>query len=303
MRILIADDDFTSRTVLAGVLRKSGYEVQVTVNGAEAWQVLQQADAPRLVILDWIMPEMDGLEVIRLARGEQTERPPYIILLTTRGEKSDIIMGLDAGANDYLAKPFDSGELRARIEVGRRMVELQNALVESKEILAHQASHDLLTGLLNRRAIFERLGQELVRAGRSGDTLAIGMIDIDHFKQVNDRYGHQTGDDVLCGFVQLLKESFRSCDALGRIGGEEFLVIAPMSQENDGLAVFTRALGNVAGSEIATRTVPLAITMSIGLTIATWQDSVDKILETVDDALYQAKKEGRNRVVQRGSAV
>ncbi len=303
MRILIADDDFTSRTVLAGVLRKSGYEVVVTVNGAEAWQVLQQADAPRLVILDWIMPEMDGLEVIRLARGEQTERPPYIILLTTRGEKSDIIMGLDAGANDYLAKPFDSGELRARIEVGRRMVELQNALVESKEILAHQASHDLLTGLLNRRAIFERLGQELVRSGRSGDTLAVGMIDIDHFKQVNDRYGHQTGDDVLCGFVQLLKESFRSCDALGRIGGEEFLVIAPMSQENDGLAVFTRALGNVAGNEITTRTVPLAITMSIGLTIATWQDSVDKILETVDDALYQAKKEGRNRIVQRSGTV
>ena len=303
MRILIADDDFTSRTVLAGVLRKSGYEVVVTINGAEAWQVLQQADAPRLVILDWIMPEMDGLEVIRLARNEQTERPPYIILLTTRGEKSDIIMGLDAGANDYLAKPFDSGELRARIEVGRRMVELQNALVESKEILAHQASHDLLTGLLNRRAIFDRLGQELLRAGRSGDTLAIGMIDIDHFKQVNDRHGHQTGDDVLCGFVQLLKESFRSCDVLGRIGGEEFLVVAPMSQENDGLAVFTRALGNVAGNEIATRTGPIKITMSIGLTIATWQDSLDKILETVDDALYQAKKEGRNRIVQRTSAV
>ena len=303
MRILIADDDFTSRAVLEGVLRKSGYAVVVTVNGAEAWQVLQQADAPQLVILDWIMPEMDGLEVIRLARDQQTERPPYIILLTTRGEKSDIIMGLDAGANDYLAKPFESGELRARIEVGMRMVELQNALVESKEILAHQASHDLLTGLLNRRAIFDRLSQELVRAGRSGDTLAIGMIDIDHFKQVNDKYGHQTGDDVLCGFVRLLKESFRSCDALGRIGGEEFLVIAPMSQENDGLAVFTRALGNVAGNEIATRMGPLSITMSIGLTIATWQDSVDTILETVDDALYQAKEQGRNRIVQKDDAV
>ena len=303
MRILIADDDFTSRAVLEGVLRKSGYAVVVTVNGAEAWQVLQQADAPQLVILDWIMPEMDGLEVIRLARDQQTERPPYIILLTTRGEKSDIIMGLDAGANDYLAKPFDSGELRARIEVGMRMVELQNALVESKEILAHQASHDLLTGLLNRRAIFDRLSQELVRAGRSGDTLAIGMIDIDHFKQVNDKYGHQTGDDVLCGFVRLLKESFRSCDALGRIGGEEFLVIAPMSQENDGLAVFTRALGNGAGNEIATRMGPLSITMSIGLTIATWQDSVDTILETVDDALYQAKEQGRNRIVQKDDAV
>lgn len=128
MRILIAEDDFTSRTVLAGVLKKSGHEVLETLNGAEALHLLEQPGAPALVILDWMMPEMDGLDVVRRVRAMPSERPPYIIMLTTRGDKSDIIAGLDAGANDYLTKPFDAGELRARVEVGRRMVEMQEAL-------------------------------------------------------------------------------------------------------------------------------------------------------------------------------
>ena len=135
MRILIAEDDFTSRIMLAGVLRKSGYEVLETVNGAAVWDALQQPDAPRLVILDWIMPEMDGPDVVRRVRALQTDRPPHIILLTARGEKADIIAGLGAGANDYLAKPFDPGELRARVEVGQRMVEMQDALAAKIEEL------------------------------------------------------------------------------------------------------------------------------------------------------------------------
>jgi DNA-binding response OmpR family regulator len=135
MRILIAEDDFTSRTVLAAVLKKAGHEPTATVNGAEAWQALQQPDAPSLAILDWMMPEIDGLEVVRRVRGRPTNRPPHIILLTTKSEKDDIIAGLEAGANDYLAKPSDPGELRARIEVGRRMVELQAALADKIEEL------------------------------------------------------------------------------------------------------------------------------------------------------------------------
>jgi DNA-binding response OmpR family regulator len=135
MRILIAEDDFTSRTVLAGVLKKEGHEVMATINGAEAWQALQQPDAPLLAILDWMMPKMDGLEVVRRVRALQTDRPPYIIMLTTKGEKADIIAGLDAGANDYLSKPFDAGELRARVKVGRRMIEMQEALAAKVEEL------------------------------------------------------------------------------------------------------------------------------------------------------------------------
>ncbi|MBM4341671.1 MAG: response regulator transcription factor [Deltaproteobacteria bacterium] len=128
MRILIAEDDFTSRGMLAEVLKKAGHEPVETANGLEAWEALQQPDAPRLVILDWMMPEMDGLEVLRRVRAVETDRPPYILMLTSRTDKAEVIAGLDAGANDYLAKPFDVGELRARVEVGRRMVETQDAL-------------------------------------------------------------------------------------------------------------------------------------------------------------------------------
>ena len=135
MRILIAEDDFTSRTVLVGVLMKAGHEVTATVNGAEAWQALQQPDAPALAILDWMMPELDGPEVVRRVRARPTDQPPYLIMLTTKGEKADIIAGLQAGANDYLAKPFNPGELRARVEVGRRMVELQATLAAKLEEL------------------------------------------------------------------------------------------------------------------------------------------------------------------------
>jgi phosphoserine phosphatase RsbU/P len=135
MRILIAEDDFTSRTVLAGVLNKEGHEVTATVNGAEAWQALQQPDAPPLAILDWMMPEMNGLEVVCRVRALPTNRPPHLIMLTTKSDKDDIIAGLEAGANDYLAKPFHVGELRARIEVGRRMVEMQAALADKIEEL------------------------------------------------------------------------------------------------------------------------------------------------------------------------
>jgi sigma-B regulation protein RsbU (phosphoserine phosphatase) len=131
MRILIAEDDFTSRTVLSSVLKKSGHEVIETVNGAAAWNALQQPDAPRLVILDWMMPEMDGLDVLRRVRAQQTDQPPYIIMLTAKGGKADIIAGLDAGADDYLTKPFDAGELRARISVGRRMIEMQTKLEDA----------------------------------------------------------------------------------------------------------------------------------------------------------------------------
>jgi sigma-B regulation protein RsbU (phosphoserine phosphatase) len=144
MKILIAEDELTSRTVLTAVLKKQGHEVEATVNGVEAWQAMQQLDAPRLAILDWMMPEMDGLEVVRRVRTLQNDRQPYIIMLTAKGEKADIIAGLEAGANDYLAKPFDRGELLARVEVGRRMVEMQDTLADKLEEL-RQALNQIKT--------------------------------------------------------------------------------------------------------------------------------------------------------------
>ena len=303
MRILIADDDITSRTVLAGVLKKEGHHVEAMVNGAQAWRALQQPDAPELVILDWMMPEMDGPEVVRRVRAFETERPPYILMLTARGEKADIVAGLAVGANDYLAKPFDLGELRARIEVGRRMVEMQAALIASREALAHQATHDALTGLLNRRAILDRLNRELSRACRNCDSLAVGMCDIDHFKQINDKHGHQTGDDVLLGFAGILSGSLRPYDSVGRMGGEEFLVIAPIKARTDSVPLFSRLCSRIAESKIMTRSGTLSVTASVGVTSATGGREADQMLEAADAALYRAKQEGRNRVAHDGRCI
>jgi len=300
MRILIADDDFTSRTVLADVLKKEGHQVEATVNGAEAWQALGLPGAPALAILDWEMPEMDGPEVVRRVRALETDRPPYILMLTGRGAKADIIAGLEAGANDYLSKPVDPGELRARIEVGRRMVEMQAALIASRDALAHQATHDPLTLMLNRRAILERLHLELSRASRNGDTCAVGMCDIDHFKQINDTHGHQTGDEVLRALARIVSESLRPYDSAGRMGGEEFLVIAPMKAGTDSVALFERLCVRVAESRITTRSGVLSVTVSIGVACATAASAVDQILEAADAAMYRAKNAGRNRVAHDG---
>ncbi len=296
MRILIAEDDFTSRTILAAVLKKQGHEVVAMVNGAEAWEAMQQSGAPKLAILDWMMPEMDGIEVCRRVRTLETEEQPYIIMLTSRGEKGDIIAGLDAGANDYLAKPFDEGELRARVEVGRRMVEMQAALVKSREALAHQAAHDALTGILNRRAILDSLAHELSRTRRNGKKVGVGMCDLDCFKQINDRYGHQVGDEVLCGFTRIIQDNLRKYDLIGRYGGEEFLVIIPDFWGPAQEAVYERLCEKVAQNTIPTGAGDVSITVSIGVSSGTGADTVDALLDKADTALYQAKTKGRNCV-------
>jgi diguanylate cyclase (GGDEF)-like protein len=295
MKLLIAEDDFTSRTLLSGVLTKLGHEVVAAKDGTEAFQIMQLPDAPRLAILDWMMPGMDGVQVCRSIRSLKTETPPYLIMLTARSEKVDVVTGLEAGADDYLGKPFDPGELRARVEVGRRMVEMQDVLVESRNKLVHQASHDPLTGLLNRRAILEQVGKDLARATRYGEVLALGMCDLDHFKLVNDTHGHQSGDDVLCGFASVLSESVRGYDAVGRLGGEEFLAVLQVKPGTDCVAVFEKLCKRVAGTPMATRSGPLSVTVSVGVACSTLDTTPDQLLEAADAAMYRAKGAGRNR--------
>jgi len=296
MRILIAEDDTTSRMVLSSMLRKAGHEVIETVNGAQAWESLRQKHTPSLAILDWMMPEMDGLDVIRRVRTLQTDVPTYIIMLSGRGEKSDIITGLAAGADDYLAKPFDPGELAARIDVGRRLIEMQTKLNSARMALAHEATHDFLTGTLNRRAILEALSRELSREKRKPVGLTVGICDIDHFKKVNDVYGHMVGDEVLCGFVNRLQGQLREYDLLGRFGGEEFVVITPGLAEKDAISLYGRFHQAIAEKPLPTKSGDISITISIG--IATWKpdDRMDVLLTAADTALYQAKREGRDRV-------
>ncbi|OFW65505.1 MAG: diguanylate cyclase response regulator, partial [Actinobacteria bacterium RBG_13_63_9] len=197
MRALVADDDTASRLLLEKVLTKWGYEVVTASGGEEAWKVLTSDDSPDIAVLDWMMPELDGVEVCRRIRALELSSPPYLLLLTSRGEKQDIATGLESGASDYVQKPFDHDELRARLLVGRRFAELNRKLLETQGELRRQALTDPLTHIMNRRAIFGRLTEEMARAPRQVLPLSIGVLDIDHFKSINDRFGHSGGDSVL----------------------------------------------------------------------------------------------------------
>ncbi len=227
IKILVAEDDFVSRLMLTSAIKKWGYEPIAVDNGKSAYEILTAESPPLLAILDWVMPEMDGIEVVRSLRKKTEEIPTYIIMLTTKTEKEDVIEGLEAGADDYIRKPFDTDELWARIRVGLRTAKLQKDLMDTQKALEYEAIHDPLTGCLNRRGILERLKEELERFQRTGEQLCVGMCDLDHFKKINDTYGHQTGDDVLKGFVQIIRSQLRPYDQIGRLGGEEFLILIP----------------------------------------------------------------------------
>ena len=297
MRVLVAEDDPTSRVLLASMLKKWGHEPVCAADGLEAWNLLCQEDAPRLVLLDWVMPGLDGPEVCRRLRAAETSDPPFVIMLTGRAEKGDIILGLDAGANDYLSKPYDPDELRARLRVACRMLELQRGLVEARDTLAHLAAHDSLTGVLNRRAILERLEQEVARVAREGGRLFVGMCDLDHFKRINDTLGHQAGDDVLAVFTRRITTKLRAYDSVGRYGGEEFLVITPAGGQPDPRCLYERLRAEVEGASIPTRAGEVPLTVSIGVASGSGNSRVDALVEAADRALYQAKTQGRNRVV------
>lgn len=296
MRVLIAEDDLTSRMLLKKVLEKWGYDVTVTVNGAEAWEVLRAVDAPRLAILDWMMPEMDGVDVCRRVRALDTRQPPYIILLTALGEKDDMMTGFEAGADDYVGKPYDPAELRARVEVGRRLVELNDELIEAQLRLEVQAHTDALTGLPNRRAIVETLEEELQRSEREGTGLAVGMLDIDHFKRVNDECGHAAGDAVLCELARRMESALRPYDSVGRFGGEEFLVVLPGVSRPELGELLERLRGAAWRAPFKIEEHDHVVTVSVGGAVFAGE-SMDALIARADDALYEAKARGRNLVV------
>jgi two-component system cell cycle response regulator len=302
VKVLIAEDDRTSRKLLAAIVAKWGYDPLVAEDGGEAWAALQQPDHPRLVLLDWNMPVLDGLDVCRRLRALDSPDPPYVILLTGRTEKGDIVHGLEAGANDYVAKPYDHEELQARLQVGRRTLTLQAHLLATQEQLAVLAARDSLTGILNRRSILERLAEELSRAMRQGGSLTVGMCDVDHFKAVNDTYGHQAGDDVLRGFTASVQAHLRKYDSVGRYGGEEFLVVAPGVRDAGDVGLFERLCDRISREALPTARGPISITVSIGVASADRGSTVDTLLAAADAAMYRAKAEGRNRVAYGAAA-
>ena len=295
MKVLIAEDDLTSRTLLKTVLTSWGFEVVAVADGEDAWKLLSGDQSPQLAILDWMMPGLDGLEVCRRVRALDSPHPPYLILLTARGGKQDVVTGLEGGASDYLGKPFDRDELRARLLVGQRFAELNEKLHQTQRTLEKQAQTDVLTGIKNRRAILERLEEELARAERQGTPLSIGLLDVDHFKHTNDKFGHAAGDFVLRWLVKQVTTAMRPYDGFGRFGGEEFLVIIPGADPERTRDVLERVRLAVAGSPAETEGQPIEVTVSIG-GATSWGGSVDELIRAADDALYEAKAKGRNRV-------
>jgi diguanylate cyclase (GGDEF)-like protein len=298
VKILIADDDRVNRLILQTFLNKWGYDVVAVEDGVEAWNHLEQPDAPRLAILDWMMPNMDGAQVCQAVRKRQQRLYTYVILLTSKGQKQDIVDGFEAGADDYLTKPFDKSELRSRVRAGLRLLEMQEQLVQAQDLLQLKAAQDGLTGLWNRGAILELLGKELARARRTGGSVGIMMVDLDHFKRVNDTYGHLAGDAVLREAAQRLRNSVRPYDAIGRYGGEEFLVVVSDSDLSSTVVQAERLRRAVEGTPVVSSEGTIGITISLGVTAGSGEDSVaaEALVRSADAALYQAKTLGRNRV-------
>jgi two-component system cell cycle response regulator len=285
VKALVADDDTASRLLLAKMLTKWGYEVVTASSGEEAWKILTSDDSPDIAVLDWMMPELDGVEVCSRIRALELSSPPYLLLLTGRDNKQDIAIGLESGASDYLQKPVDRDELRARLLVGKRFAELNRKLLDTQAELRRQALTDSLTHIMNRLGL----------------PLSIGVLDIDQFKSINDRFGHAGGDAVLQAVVERGLNTLRAYDAIGRIGGEEFLLVMPGVGPRDTEIVLERLRRAVAEKPVSTQGQEVTVTVSIGGAVCQGE-TMDELLNLADDALYKAKNQGRNRVVLADSA-
>lgn len=300
MKILVAEDGEAQRELLNRYLRSWGYEVVVARDGKQAWAALQDKDIPTIAILDWMMPELEGGEICRRLRESPREPYTYVILLTCRDDINSLVEGLDAGADDYMVKPFEPLELRARIQAAERLVNLHAQLIDAREQIREQARRDAMLGLWNRGAIFDLLASELNRTKRKGSPLGVALADLDHFKQINDTHGHLVGDDVLRETARRFKASLRTYDAVGRFGGEEFLFVMPECDLEQATIVAERIRQGVAESPVQVGKLEFAVTVSLGTTCAQPDSnpSVDDLVRAADQALYRAKREGRDRVKQ-----
>jgi two-component system cell cycle response regulator len=296
MKMLIADDDPVTRRMLEATLQGLGHHVSAVDDGVTALERLGQPDSPRIAILDWMMPGLDGLSVCRSLR--QGSGPyTYVILLTARETRRDMVEALDAGADDFLTKPLDVLELKARLRSGERIIALQEDLLRTQAALEHQASHDRLTGLWNRGRVLDQLTRELSRTRREQACLAVVMADIDHFKRINDTWGHATGDAVLCDLGRRMQLALRVSDAIGRYGGEEFLMVLPRADIGGGSEVAERVRHAVESRPVADGDHEHQVTVSLGVaSSATSGFDPAVLIRAADRALYRAKADGRNRV-------
>jgi two-component system, cell cycle response regulator len=297
-RVLIVEDDAMFRKILSTWLESWGYQVTIAEDGKKAWGILLEKPAPQLLILDWMMPHPNGVELCHLIRQRNSSPYQYILLLTAKDDKQDIIRGLDAGADDYLTKPFDKNELHARLRAGRRILTLQDEQFKTREQLEFQATHDSLTGIWNRRAILDLMHREFERSRRANSVSGVLMLDLDHFKNVNDSYGHQAGDAVLQEVGRRIQLAIRLYDLAGRYGGEEFLIVLPGCGRDEVQMCAERIRIAMCDESIPVADFCISVSVSIGSVVFNPAlHSERDALSTADAALYQAKNRGRDQVV------
>lgn len=306
MKVLIAEDDLISRKVLVKTIESWGHEVYAAENGLQAWEIFQR-EKPKFIIADWIMPEMEGIELCRKIRTSGQSGYIYFILLTGKDKKEEVIEGLQAGADDYVPKPFDIEELRVRVRTGERILELEKKLNEKNDELEELnrqleilANTDPLMQIGNRRAFYAAIAKVHQRACRYPHNYGVIMIDIDNFKNYNDTYGHAAGDKVLSTVATTLKDDLRCSDEIFRWGGEEIVVILMEQGLQETAIVAEKLRQRVEDLRIKHKECDLGyVSISLGVS-AFRKDCIDKqweiVLDRADKALYQAKESGRNRV-------
>jgi len=299
MQALVVDDSAVYRKLIGDHLRSWGFGVTLAESGSEAWRILEQPNAPKLVLLDWVLPDLDGIELCQRIRQAGSSSPyTYIILLTSKEGRQNMLQAMQAGADDYLVKPFDELELKARLLVGKRILDLQEELVSARESMRHAATHDSLTGLTNRGEILAMLERELERARRERKPVAVILCDVDHFKNVNDTLGHLFGDEALREIGRRLRTQLRVYDGVGRYGGEEFLMVLPSCDLPNALLRADGLREIIAKTPVVCSGEERLITMSMGVAVSACEgkNEVEMLLNQADAGLYKAKENGRNRI-------
>ncbi len=299
--ILVAEDDPIARKILEKTLIKEGHEVVSVENGRKAFALFKERFFP-IILTDWMMPEMNGIELCRAVRNHQASGYVFIIILTSKDSKDDIVTGLNSGADDYVSKPFNPPELKARIKTCMRILELEKSLKQANENIRILSITDPLTKCYNRGYITERLPQEIRRARRYKRALSMILCDIDHFKKINDGHGHQVGDQVLIEFVHSINKAIRQdVDWIARYGGEEFLIVLPETHPENACILADRLRSTIAAHNFVFQEKAIHITSSFGISgfnSVTPDENIspEAMINIADKCLYQCKLEGRNRV-------
>ena len=310
MKILVVEDDAVSLLILRRAVEKLGHECLTAEDGEKAWQIYKETPDLDVIISDWMMPDVDGLELCHRIRAEEREGYTYFVFLTALGDKEHLFEGLEAGADDYLSKPLDREELQVRLVSAARVTQLHRRLAEQNDELeelnvrfASQARTDALTGLGNRLRMQEDLKSLDARKERYGQTYCVVLCDIDFFKPYNDTYGHPAGDEILRRVSEAIKSHCRSGDVAYRYGGEEFLIVLPEQTRQSGVAMAERLRRAVEGLKIphGARKLPKTLTISAGVAAVAREEQkiAEALLREADEALYAAKEAGRNCVMPR----